>query len=227
MHLDISRIRALCFDVDGTLVDTDEHLVALVAVWLARFRFLFPGLNPMKTARKIVMGIETPGNRLLHLLDRLAFDEPIARLGDLLHRTGRRRRIQYKLIPGVKEALLELQPHFPMAIVSARGAHRVNEFIDQFELQPLFDHIISGQTRFYTKPHPAPILFAAEQMGFSPSACLMVGDTTVDILAGRAAGAQTVGVLCGFGEEEELRSAGADLILNSTAALPEILLRSL
>jgi phosphoglycolate phosphatase-like HAD superfamily hydrolase len=51
----------------------------------------------------------------------------------------------------------------------------------------------------------------------------MIGDTTVDILAGRAAGAQTVGVLCGFGEEEELQRAGADLILPGTSALVSIL----
>ena len=49
------------------------------------------------------------------------------------------------------------------------------------------------------------------------------GDTTVDVIAARAAGAQTVGVLSGFGEEDELRQAGADLILLSVAKLPETL----
>jgi phosphoglycolate phosphatase-like HAD superfamily hydrolase len=53
----------------------------------------------------------------------------------------------------------------------------------------------------------------------------MIGDTTVDIRAGKAAGAQTVGVLCGFGEEEELRRAGADLILPKTPHLADFLLR--
>jgi phosphoglycolate phosphatase len=52
----------------------------------------------------------------------------------------------------------------------------------------------------------------------------MVGDTTVDIRAARAAGAQSVGVLCGFGERDELERAGANLILESTAQIPEILL---
>ena len=57
-----------------------------------------------------------------------------------------------------------------------------------------------------------------------PDACLMIGDTTVDIRAGHAAGAQTVGVLCGFGEERELRRRGADLILQSTAQVAQLLL---
>jgi phosphoglycolate phosphatase len=50
----------------------------------------------------------------------------------------------------------------------------------------------------------------------------MIGDTTVDIRAGKAAGAQAVGVLCGFGEEAELRQLGADLILKSTSDLAEL-----
>jgi phosphoglycolate phosphatase len=52
----------------------------------------------------------------------------------------------------------------------------------------------------------------------------MIGDTTVDIRVGKTAGAQTVGVLCGFGEEIELRRQGADEILETTSTLTDILL---
>ena len=76
----------------------------------------------------------------------------------------------------------------------------------------------------HTKPYPDPVLLAAEKLGVAARACIMVGDTTVDIRAGRNAGAQTVGVLCGFGEEPELRRQGADLILPGTADLQEALL---
>jgi phosphoglycolate phosphatase len=62
-------------------------------------------------------------------------------------------------------------------------------------------------------------------MGLAPEACLMIGDTTVDIRAGRSAGAQTVGVLCGFGEEPELKKSRADMILNATPDLADVLLR--
>jgi phosphoglycolate phosphatase len=55
----------------------------------------------------------------------------------------------------------------------------------------------------------------------------MVGDTSVDIRAGKAAGAQTAGVLCGFGQEAELRRMGADLILPTTPLLVEALLGTL
>ena len=60
-------------------------------------------------------------------------------------------------------------------------------------------------------------------MGLAPEHILMTGDTTVDIRAGKAAGAQTVGVLCGFGDEAELRRAGADVILQTTTELMDLL----
>ncbi len=63
-------------------------------------------------------------------------------------------------------------------------------------------------------------------MKVAPEDCLMIGDTTVDIRAGKRAGAQTLGVLCGFGEEKELRKYDADLILDTTAELDKVLLRA-
>ena len=69
------------------------------------------------------------------------------------------------------------------------------------------------------KPHPEPILLAASRVGVPVEACLMVGDTRMDVLAGKRAGAQMVAVLCGYGERRELARAGADLILENTADL--------
>jgi phosphoglycolate phosphatase-like HAD superfamily hydrolase len=69
------------------------------------------------------------------------------------------------------------------------------------------------------KPHPEPLLFAAREMGVQPEECLMIGDTTIDIRTGKSAGAQTVGVLCGFGTERELVAAGAGLVLPTTSDL--------
>ena len=51
----------------------------------------------------------------------------------------------------------------------------------------------------------------------------MVGDTTVDVLAGKRAGAQTVGVLCGFGERAELERVGAGVVLEDTSLLAGVL----
>jgi phosphoglycolate phosphatase len=86
--------------------------------------------------------------------------------------------------------------------------------------------VVTARSTRHTKPHPEPVLRAAEELAVAPRDCLIVGDTTVDIRAGRAAGAQTVGVLCGFGEQDELERAGADLIVTTTADLASVLLEA-
>ena len=115
--------------------------------------------------------------------------------------------------------LVKLRYSYPLSIISVRGNKSTLRFLFQFELLPFFTTVATGQTCTHTKPYPDPILWAAENMGVHASACLMVGDTVADIMAGRKAGAQTVGVLCGFGEEKELIRAGADQIIQDTPDL--------
>jgi len=225
MALDFSRIKALCFDVDGTLRDTDDQMVARLQRWFHWVSFLVPRGDAHAAARWVVMALENPGTYLLGLSDRLHLDHHIANLFDNLSdfRPGKENNPLPPIIPGVKEMLECFKDHFPMAVVSARGRRSTAHFLEYHNLNQFFNTIATGQTSLHTKPFPDPILWAARQMGLSPSSCLMIGDTTVDILAGKAAGAQTVGVLCGFGEEEELIYAGADLILSNTTDLLEIL----
>ena len=220
MPVDTARIRALCFDVDGTLRDTDDQLVLRLSRSLRWFRYFFPERNPQPFARKLIMAIENPGNLLLSLPDRLGFDHHLAAAGEKLARLRSRKKIpNFLLVPGVKEMLYRLKPHYPMAIVSARDERNTLQFLDHFELRAYFKSIVTAQTCRYTKPFADPVLYAAEAMGVQPADCLMIGDTTVDIRAGRAAGAQTIGVLCGFGEEPELRRVGAGHILATTSDL--------
>jgi len=225
MPLDIPRIRALCFDVDGTLSDTDDQFEQKIERFLKLFKFLFRDHNPRPFARKLVMFTEAPGNFLIGIPDKLHIDDELAAMGDFIFRRGHNHKNGgFLLIPGVLQTLEKLKPYYPMSVVSARGGKSTQIFLDQFELNPFFQAIATAQTCEYTKPYPDPILWTAEQMGVLPEECLMIGDTTVDIRAANAAGAQSVGVLCGFGEENELLRAGAGLIIASTAQLPEILL---
>ena len=224
MSLDISRVKAICFDVDGTLSDTDDLWVQRCTQVLQPFSKVVSQQRMASLARWGIMAAETPGNLLYHLLDRFDLDDDVGRLFNFISRHGiERRPAKFWLIPLVHEMLSTLQVHFPLAVVSARGSSTY-KFLEQFQLTPFFKAIAISDTCRYTKPFPDPIIWAAQQMQVSPQECLMVGDTTVDIKAGKAAGAQTVGVLCGFGQEKELRRVGADLVLPSTADLSMVLL---
>lgn len=169
------------------------------------------------------MWIEAPGNALLGMADTVGLDDKMVALIDW---TSRHRKFSDKkhiLVPGVDILLERLKRRYPMSVVSAREEKHTLHFLNQFDLLKYFDVVVTGLSTVHTKPYPHPILLAAQKMGVKPEECLMIGDTTVDMRAGKSAGAQTVGVLCGFGEEEELRRMGADLILNSTNELADII----
>lgn len=221
MSLDLARIRALCFDVDGTLSDTDDLYAQKVARFLPRF--IFP--DPALAARRMVMWVESPGNALLSLADTLGIDGGMMALINWMYRHRTKQAKDFLLVPGVDEMLRRLKGRYPMAVVSVRDERGTMSFLEQFDLAEHFDAVITGFSARRTKPYPDPVLLAAEKMGVAPEQCLMIGDTTVDIRAGKAAGAQTVGVLCGFGEEAELRRMGADLILGATPDVADMLLK--
>ena len=215
MPLDISRIQALCFDVDGTLSDTDD----LYKQKLLRF---FPKLlfrNPDHAARRFVMWAEAPGNALLGIADTLGIDDEMTAFINWMSRHRHQSSKKFLLVPGVDEMLATFHGNYPMSVVSARDEKGTMRFLEQFDLMKYFDAIVTGLSAEHTKPYPDPILLAARRMDVNPQACLMIGDTTVDIRAGKSAGAQTVGVLCGFGEKDELLRFGADMILETTTDL--------
>jgi HAD superfamily hydrolase (TIGR01549 family) len=223
LPLHVSRIRALCFDVDGTLSDTDDVMVAQLVGLLRPFHYLFPGKELVRVARGFVMEAEAPANFLMGLPDRIGLDKEIFALKDWLVRQSKKKTRPFQLVPGTREMLESLSQHYPLAIVSARDTSSTMQFLDQFNLAAFFKCIATDQTCEHTKPFADPIIWASREMGVPPEACLMVGDTTVDIQAGKAAGAQSVGVLCGFGEADELRKYGADMILHFTAELVHVL----
>lgn len=221
MSLDLQRIQALCFDVDGTLSDTDDVYVKRIVQYLPRGLFR----NPERAARRFVMWVESPGNTLIGLPDIIGLDDELLLVWEWLNRHRPRPMKHFLLVPGVKKMLDNLQGRYPMSVVSARDDKSTRAFLDRFELTGYFQEIVTAITVEHTKPFPHPILYAAEKMEVTPENCVMIGDTSVDIRAGKAAGTQTVGVLCGFGEEAELKRWGADIVLESTSQLANVLLK--
>jgi len=220
MPIDLARVKAICFDVDGTLSNTDDQFVQKLVRILTPAKFLFHQQDVHPVARRLIMFTEGPGNWVYHLADWMGWDDKIVAFGDRLYEMGiGETGTPFLLVNGVREMLVTLRDHFPLSIISARGRKSTFRFLFQFELLPFFTAVATGQTCTHTKPYPEPIEWAAKKMDVPASSCLMVGDTVSDILAGKKAGAQTVGVLCGFGTENELRKAGADLIIENTPDL--------
>jgi HAD superfamily hydrolase (TIGR01509 family) len=221
--LDPAAIEAILFDLDGTLIDTDDQAVRSLARYLAPMTRFFP-FAPTALARRLVMWAETPGNALMTLFDRVGLDDNVFAIGDTLRRwRGLHPRQDLPLIPGADTMLYALSRHYRLAIVTVRGRRDADAFLSQYNLVHLFELVVTRESTRRLKPHPAPIRFAAEKLGLSPHRCAMVGDTTTDIRSARAANAWAVAVLSGFGEQDELERAGAHVVLGSIVQMGEIL----
>ncbi len=212
----VETIRAWFFDLDGTLMDTDDQAVDSLA---HRLRFL--GVSPAKRlARYLIMKSETPLNYAVMLVDMLGLDTLLFTLRKRLNR--HQVKPTFRIIEGVKTMLEDLHTRANLVVVSTRTRDDAVAFLKQHKLEDIFTLVVSQETTKRLKPHPDPVLYAAKALDLPPDACVMVGDTTVDVRSARRAGAWAVAVLCGFGEEAELRRSGAHLILPSAAVLASL-----
>ena len=223
MPIDLQRVKGLCFDVDGTISDTDDAWVERIARILAPRNKPVNALRARRLARWLVMFTESPMNFIYYLMDALSLDDNFARLFERIARRQKGHQTAFTLMDGARELLNSAIENYPLTVVSARDARSTAAFLQQFSIERHFVEVVTSQTCEHTKPYAQPVQYAAQRMQLAPENCLMIGDTTVDVLAGKRAGAQTVGLLCGFGTEAELRRAGADVILHDLRELHNLL----
>lgn len=207
-------LEALLFDLDGTLVDTDDAAVA----WLSERLGWLAGRRAPSLARRLLMAAETPGNWLVMGLDALDLEHRLAKQADTLRRRrGVYAATEFVLIPGVDSMMQALNGRYKLGLVTSRSRQDIERFLAGFPaIGEALDVSCGLQDARRMKPHPRPVQLAAERLGVPISRCLMIGDTTTDIKAGRRAGAWTAGVLCGFGQHKELVRAGAHLVVPTT-----------
>jgi HAD superfamily hydrolase (TIGR01549 family) len=210
------EIEAILFDLDGTLMDTDDQAVEKLARKLKRLRFP----RPRRAARRIIMASETPGNLLMTAVDMLGLDAPLMAFTNRLRRwRGLHTQADFRIIAGVEEMLARLDGRYRLGVVTTRGRAEAEAFLKQHKLRSIFEIVVTRESTWRLKPHPAPVQHAARLLGLPAERCAMVGDTTVDMRSARRAGAWAVAVLCGFGEREELERAGAHVVLEQTSDL--------
>jgi HAD superfamily hydrolase (TIGR01509 family) len=207
------QIKGWFFDLDGTLMDTDDQVVERIA---ARLSLLGPQ-RARNVGRQLVMKSETWINAMVTLLDILGLDSWVFAVR---HQLSRQVAPTFRLIQGVKPLLQTLTDRGGvLAVVSTRPTEDAEAFLRQHDLASFFELIVAQETTKRLKPHPEPIRYAARFLNLPIESCVMVGDTPVDVRSASRAGAWAVGVLCGFGEAHELELAGADCVLEKTADL--------
>ncbi len=176
-------MKAALFDLDGTLIDSDEAIVWCVNALLAELG------RPPAPRNKIV---ELIGVGLTPLLARFLPD-PEAHVAEYrrLYLTGFASRT--KILPGVPELLGELcRKHIPAAIVTNRNRGLAADILRGVGLFEYFDEIVGEGDGLPLKPDPAVIIEACSRLKVAPADAWYVGDTDIDVAAGLGAGCLTI-----------------------------------
>jgi phosphoglycolate phosphatase len=216
-------VRAVLFDLDGTLVDTAPDMVAVLADMQAAH-----GLARLP----YVTGRAQVSNGAIGLL-RLAFPgREIDMFGALhveyLERYARSLCVNSALFPGLAKLLDDLdRRRCPWGVVTNKPAHLTEPLMRALRLADRAACIVSGDTLPERKPDPAPLLLAASRLGVVPAESVYIGDAARDIDAGRAAGMTTIAAAYGYiVPDDKIENWGADSIVADTSELAQVLLKA-
>lgn len=211
-------VRAVLFDLDGTLADTAADLAA--ALNRVRADRALPPL-PLATLRPQAShgarGLLAAGFGVGREHDQFAplRDAFLAYYGDALC-------VQTRLFPGALDVLAEIERRgLRWGIVTNKASRFTLPVLESLALATRAAAVICGDTTAQSKPHPAPLLAAAAVLATAPGDCVYVGDAERDIIAGRAAGMHTLIASYGYvGGEETPAAWQADGAID---ALPRLL----
>ncbi|MCB1615012.1 MAG: phosphoglycolate phosphatase [Pseudomonadales bacterium] len=219
---------AVFFDLDGTLVDSVPDLAYAIDQMLQTLSLPVAGVE--KVRHWVGNGAEKLIERALFfaLDDNAAVAASFVSAKPLFYEAYQASNGTFSVCyPGVLPTLLRLRENgFRLSCITNKPVRFTHPLLRQLELEPLFEKVVSGDTLSVKKPHPAPLLFCAEQLGVAPSACLMVGDSRSDVLAAKNAGVPVVAVSYGYNHGEDIRNEGADHVIDRFDRLPAILLEN-
>ena len=217
----LAHVRAVLFDLDGTLIDSAPDLGA--AADRMRLARGLPAL-PIETYRPMA-GSGARG--MLDVAFGVAPDHAaFAALKEEFFIYYERCMMQRtRVFDGVGDLVQGLTRRgLPWGIVTNKAARFSEPQTLALGLRSGAAVLVSGDTTPHLKPHPAPLLEAARRIGMEPSACVYVGDDERDIQAGRAAGMMTVAATYGYlGRGADATGWGADAAIYSPLELLELL----
>jgi phosphoglycolate phosphatase len=201
------------FDVDGTLVDSQNMISAIMAT-------AFAAVGRPAPAREAVLG--TIGLSLPEAMHRLAPDADAAAVDALVtaykggfHAARTDPRHHEALFPGAHAFLDRLagRDDVLLGIATGKSKRGVRAILDLHDLNGRFVTIQTADDH-PSKPHPSMVITALAETGVAAENTVMIGDSSFDMVMARAAGAHALGVSWGYQSPAALASAGAEIIID-------------
>lgn len=217
----------ILIDVDGTLVDSVPDLTFCVDEMMTQL-----GMAPhgeAKVRQWVGNGVERLTRRALTGQldgepDDALFEKAYPIFLELYAENTSKRSTLY---PGVAEGLAYLkQAGYRLGCVTNKAEQFTVPLLKDLGIFDYFGIVVSGDTLVEKKPHPLPLLHAAEFFGVEPGRAMMLGDSMSDVKAARAAGFQIVCMSYGYNHGVDIRDSKPDAVIDSMVELKGLLERA-
>jgi phosphoglycolate phosphatase len=201
------------FDLDGTLVDSQQDLAESTNEMLATYGA--PALPIQEVAAMVGEGARVLVERALAAsgLDPAA-PEALDRFRAIY---DRRLLIHTRPYPGIPAVVLDAAARAAVALLTNKPEAPARRLLEAFGLLPSFRWVVGGDGPFPRKPDPAGLRFLMAQAGAGPATTLLVGDSAIDVRTAERAGVRLCAAGYGFGRLDGT-TAGADALLAPTVA---------
>ncbi len=210
----MSKITAVLLDLDGTLVDSIPDLAA--AANALRCEWGLPHLPVEQIASFVGKGMENLVRRTLagHRDGQCDETQLPAALEIFRRHYHQLNGSCTTVYPGVREGLHALRAQgLTLAVVTNKPLEFTLPLLEQTGLRAAFDVVVGGDSTAHKKPHPAPLLHACCKLGVTPAQALVIGDSSNDAQAARAAGCRVWIVPYGYNEGEASHTIDSDGIV--------------
>ena len=219
----LQGIDAVLVDLDGTMVDTMGDFVEALGRMLDELQL--PDIEPEQIALLVGKGSEHLLRAVLrHTLEQAGQSHDPAAVEALYPRAWERYQHHYlqvngrhaSVYPGVAQGLTALQAAgLPLACLTNKPVSFARPLLQAKQLEGFFGHVFGGDSFERKKPDPLPLLKACEILGTQPARTLMVGDSSNDATAARAAGCPVALVTYGYNHGQPVREVDADSFVSS------------